>query len=200
MNGKKYGTCIVRGSIGSFKSDVYPEREILTHLLTDLFQIGGHHHAHQLFERCVRFPPQLFARALSVTPQIAYLRGTKEFLVHSHNNSSFCVFTDLAQAFAAPTDRHTKFFCRRLDELTDGMRLAGRYYVIFRRFLLKHEMHRAHRVSRKTPVAFCFEIAKRETFLEPELDMREGERGLPRDEVFPAPRTLVIEKDTRADK
>ena len=82
-----------------------------------------------------------------------------------------------------------------LQELAHRMRLSGRNHKVVRFVLLEHQPHRPNILLRMTPVAVCVKVAKLKVFGEPQFDLRHMRRDLPRDELEPAPRALVIEEN-----
>src|SRR5438034_9271694 len=77
---------------------------------------------------------------------------------------------------------------------------AGRYYIILRNLLLKHEPHGTNVVTRKAPIALNIEIAHLQFFLQAELDASHAMTGSTGHKLNATTRRFVIEENARACK
>ena len=84
---------------------------------------------------------------------------------------------------------------RRVEELADRVRLAGRDHVVVGLVLLQHEPHGLDVVAGEAPVARGLEVAERDRVLQTERDARQRVGDLAGDELEPALRRLMVEQD-----
>src|SRR4029077_15040469 len=84
------------------------------------------------------------------------------------------------------------------EKLLHRMGLAGGDYVVVGIFLLQHQPHCFDVVAGETPIALRFEISERELLLDSEFYPGRASGDFACDEIFSAPRRLVIEKDSVA--
>ena len=75
---------------------------------------------------------------------------------------------------------------RGVEELADGVGLAGRDHVVVGDVLLQHQPHRLDVVAGEAPVARGVEVAERDRVLQAELDPRQRVGDLAGDELEPA--------------
>src|ERR1035437_7323305 len=88
----------------------------------------------------------------------------------------------LVDARTYPPDFDPDLVEGKLDELTDGMCLAGRHDVVVGLVLLEHEIHCFDVVPSMTPVAHCIDVAEIETVLLALRDRGDCHGDLARDE------------------
>ena len=146
------------------------------------FDVAVDHHGDQPGEIDRGRPAEILAGFRGIADQVVDLSGPEELWVD---------VDVLPPVEAGVAERH-------LDEVADGMALAGRHDVVVGRRLLEHEPHRADVVPGKSPVAVRLEVAEVELLLDPELDSGDPVRYLARDELEAAARRLVIEQDAGA--
>ena len=84
-----------------------------------------------------------------------------------------------------------------VEELADGVGLAGGDHVVVGDVLLEHQPHGLDVVAREAPVACGVEVAERDRVLQAELDARQRVRDLAGDELQTALLALVVEQDPR---
>jgi GDPmannose 4,6-dehydratase len=87
---------------------------------------------------------------------------------------------------------------REVEEVADGVGLAGGDDVVVGLVLLQHAPHRLDVVAGVAPVAARVDVAERQLVLQAVVDARHGPTDLARDELLAASRRLVVEEDARA--
>ena len=78
------------------------------------------------------------------------------------------------------------------------MARAGRDHVIVRLLVLQHQVHRFHVIPGEPPIAHRAQVSERKVVLEPQLQLRERDADLARDEILPPARRFMVEEDARA--
>src|ERR1700722_14365855 len=92
--------------------------------------------------------------------------------------------------------RKTNVSERHLAEFTNRCCSSRCHNVVVRDFLLQHQPHSLHIITRVAPVALGVEVAKNDLILQTELDARDTMSNFPGDE-FNAPQwRFMIEQDT----
>src|SRR5882724_6737772 len=88
-----------------------------------------------------------------------------------------------------------KQFKNFIEELANGMRLAGRDYKVVRLDSLQHEPHRLDVITGVSPVALRVEVSKEQLLLQTFLDARRGPGDLAGDKCLAAAWALVVKQD-----
>ena len=165
---------VLPGDSGDERPHGRPRDELL------LRQVAVDHHRDQVGKRDRGLPAEDGARLGRVADQQVDLGGTHEPRVLPDQVLPV-VDADVAE--------------RGVEEVTDGVRLAGGDHVVAGLRLLHHQPHRLDVVAGEAPVALGVEVAHRDVLLETELDPGDGHAHLAGHELGSAARRLVVEED-----
>jgi hypothetical protein len=147
-----------------------------------LVHVGVDHHGDELGERHPGLPAELGAGLRGVPDQQVDLGRPEESRVDDHQ------LGPVLDADPGEGD---------VQELADGVRLAGGHHVVVAGRRLQHPPHRLYVVAGEPPVPLGVQVAQPQFLGQPELDPGHPIRHLAGDELPAPPRRLMVEQDPR---
>src|SRR5580658_350771 len=148
-----------------------------------VFEVGVHHHLDQLLEPDLGIPAELPVSLGGVAAQDGDVSRPEETLVLDD------VGTPVIDAGMTEGN---------LQEIMDGIALAGSDDVVVRFVLLKHEPHGANVVTGEAPVTTNLHVAQGQYLLASQCDPCYRPGDLARQKLESAARGFMVEQDARA--
>ena len=166
--------------------------ELLAHGL----EVGPDHARHELPERALRLPPQLFARLRRVPEQGVDLGGPEVARVDLHPHlAGPRVPALLLDPLPLPHEVDAHLLEGELDELAHRVGFTRRQHVIARPVVVDDAPHAVHVVAGVAPVAPGVQVPEVDAALQPVDDGGDGPGDLAGHEGLAPRRPFVVERD-----